>query len=61
MPYKIFRYFFLFLFFFFQSFFTRAQTSYTPARNISFKMPGELGIREDSLQKEFMAKGWDGL
>ncbi len=36
---------------------TKAQDSYVPDKNISFKMSGELGIREDSLQNEFKAKG----
>lgn len=57
MPNKIFRYFFIFLGFSFQSFFAHAQTAYRPVRNVNFKMAGELGIREDSLQKEFKAKG----
>ena len=57
MLYKIFRYLFIFLVFSFQSFFSCAQTSYKPTRNISFKIPVELGAREDSLEKEFKVKG----
>lgn len=57
MPYKIFRYFFFFLLFLSQSFFSNAQTSYIPIRNVNLKMAEQLGIREDSLQKEFKAKG----
>ncbi|HUZ59693.1 MAG TPA: L,D-transpeptidase family protein [Hanamia sp.] len=34
-----------------------AQDSYLAEKKISFKMPGELGVRADSLQKEFQAKG----
>lgn len=36
---------------------TEAQDSYVATKKISFKMPGELGVREDSLQKEFKTKG----
>lgn len=34
-----------------------AQDSYAPGRKVSFKVPGNLGLREDSLQKEFEKKG----
>lgn len=34
-----------------------AQNSYLPSWSVSFKMPGGLAAREDSLQKEFQAKG----
>jgi len=34
-----------------------AQDSYLPIKKSTFKMPGELGIRADSLQSEFKAKG----
>jgi murein L,D-transpeptidase YafK len=34
-----------------------AQNSYLPSWSVSFKMPGGLAAREDSLQKEFKAKG----
>lgn len=34
-----------------------AQNSYFPAHSISFKAPGGLAAREDSLQKEFKEKG----
>ena len=37
--------------------FAFAQNSYIDSRSISFKMPGELGVREDSLAKEFKSKG----
>jgi len=57
MPNKIFRYLFIFTIFSFRSYFTCAQTSYKPTRNISFKISAELRAREDSLEKEFKAKG----
>lgn len=47
---------FLFIICFQVAFFADAQNSYSPSRTVSFKMPG-LSIREDSLQKEFKAKG----
>lgn len=34
-----------------------AQDAYLPIKKSTFKMPGELGIRADSLQSEFKAKG----
>jgi len=37
--------------------FAKAQDSYVAAKKMSYRMPGELGIREDSVQKEFKAKG----
>lgn len=50
------KYFFLFICCFSTAFFADAQNSYSPDRKVSFKMSA-LGIREDSLQKEFKAKG----
>jgi murein L,D-transpeptidase YafK len=34
-----------------------AQDSYLPLKRASFRMAGTLGIREDTLQKEFRARG----
>ncbi|MEO8823903.1 MAG: L,D-transpeptidase family protein [Ginsengibacter sp.] len=56
---KISRYFILLLILSFAGRAVVAQNSYTPQRNISFKIPGGLGAREDSLRKEFKAKGLD--
>jgi len=50
------KYFLLFIFCFQAAFFADAQNSYSSSRGVSFKMAA-LGIREDSLQKEFIAKG----
>jgi murein L,D-transpeptidase YafK len=36
-----------------------AQNSYSPVKRSSFRMPGPLSVREDSLQKEFEAKGFN--
>ena len=54
---RLFKYYFIFLFicFFAQAGF--AQNSYIASRNVSFKMPGSLSAREDSVEKEFKAKG----
>lgn len=53
---RLFKYFFiLFICFFTQAGF--AQNSYIASRNVSFKMPGSLSAREDSVEKEFKAKG----
>ncbi|HSV10265.1 MAG TPA: L,D-transpeptidase family protein [Hanamia sp.] len=41
----------------FASLVTNAQNSYLPVRDISFKMQTALAIRQDSLEKEFKAKG----
>lgn len=51
------RYLILLLFFSFAGKFTFAQNSFIESRSVSFKMPGELGAREDSLANEFKAKG----
>lgn len=51
------RYFFLFIIFSLLHVCSKAQNAYEPVRNISFKIPARLSIREDSLQKEFKAKG----
>jgi murein L,D-transpeptidase YafK len=53
----ILRYFFLLIVFLGVSTFSDAQNSYMQASQASFKMPGALGIREQSLAKEFKAKG----
>lgn len=55
---SIFRCLFLFVIALHTVFFADAQNSYTPASKTSFKMPA-LETREDSLQKEFKAKGLD--
>lgn len=54
---RLFKYSFIFSFicFFAQAGF--AQNSYIASRNVSFKMPGSLSAREDSVEKEFKAKG----
>lgn len=54
---RLFKYYFIFSFvcFFAQAGF--AQNSYIASRNVSFKMPGSLSAREDSVEKEFKAKG----
>jgi murein L,D-transpeptidase YafK len=48
----------LFFFLFFQLPFANAQNSYLPVKNVAFKVPSTLMVREDSLQKEFKAKGF---
>jgi murein L,D-transpeptidase YafK len=48
---------FLSFIFSFACFITNAQNSYLPVRDVSFKMQTALVIRQDSLQKEFKAKG----
>lgn len=48
----------LFFFLFSQLPFANAQNSYLPVKNIAFKVPSTLLVREDSLQKEFKAKGF---
>ena len=52
-----FKYIFFLIIFSLVSYFGEAQSSMIHASNISFKMAGELQIREDSLQKEFKSKG----
>lgn len=54
---SIFQYFILIAFLFSVPAMAEAQDSYLPAKTVSFKMPGELGVRADSLQSEFKAKG----
>lgn len=54
---RFYRSLFLSLFFSFASILTNAQNSYLPLRDVSFKMQTALAIRQDSLQKEFKAKG----
>lgn len=56
---KISRYFFLLLILSFGKTNVIAQNSYGPRWNVSYKFPGGLTAREDSLQKEFEAKGLD--
>ena len=51
------RYFFLLMIFLGVSTFSDAQNSYMQASSVSFKMSGALGTREESLAKEFKAKG----
>jgi len=51
------RYFLMFIIFSHFTVFANAQNSFTPVRNVSFKVPERLMVREDSLQKEFKAKG----
>jgi len=54
---SIFQFFILIAFLFGLPLISEAQDSYLPVKKVSFKMPGELGIRADSLQNEFKAKG----
>ncbi|MEO6904846.1 MAG: L,D-transpeptidase family protein [Ginsengibacter sp.] len=54
---RFYKYFFFLIIFYQVSLLAVAQNSYIRARGASFKMSGPLGIREDSLQKEFKAKG----
>ncbi|MGN6265424.1 MAG: L,D-transpeptidase family protein [Ginsengibacter sp.] len=54
---KISRYFFLLLILSIGKSPVIAQNSYAPKWNVSYKFPGGLAAREDSLQKEFTAKG----
>lgn len=54
---KTYRYLFLIIIFSFFSGIADAQDSYLPIKRASFKMSGELGVREDSLENEFKAKG----
>ena len=56
---KVSRYFFLLLILSFGKTHVIAQNSYAPKWNVSYKFPGVLAAREDSLQKEFEAKGLD--
>jgi murein L,D-transpeptidase YafK len=56
---KIFGYFFLLLFLSLDESHVIAQNSYVPKLNVSLKIPAGLSAREDSLQKEFKAKGLD--
>ena len=56
---KVSRYFFLLLILSFGKTYVIAQNSYAPKWNVSYKFPGVLAAREDSLQKEFEAKGLD--
>ena len=51
------RYFILFILFSQIPAITNAQDFYEPVRKISFKMSGILGVRADSLQSEFKARG----
>ncbi|MEO9021917.1 MAG: L,D-transpeptidase family protein [Ginsengibacter sp.] len=48
---------YLFLFLFCLSGVAHAQDSYLPVKRASFRMAGVLGVREDSIEKEFKAKG----
>lgn len=48
---------FLFFIFSFAMITANAQNSYLPVRDVSFRMQAALAIRQDSLQKEFKAKG----
>src|SRR6185437_11510512 len=54
---SIFQFFILIAFLFNLPLISTAQDSYLSVKKVSFKMPGELGIRADSLQNEFKAKG----
>ena len=54
---RLIKYFFLVFFFAFGSTSIFAQNSYLNSRNVSFTIPVSLTAREDSLQKEFKAKG----
>ncbi|MGN6296339.1 MAG: L,D-transpeptidase family protein [Ginsengibacter sp.] len=54
---KISRYFFLLLILSIGKSPVIAQNSYAPKWNVSYKFPGGLAARADSLQKEFTAKG----
>jgi murein L,D-transpeptidase YafK len=54
---SIFQFFILIAFLFNLPLISTAQDSYLSVKKVSFKMPGELGIRADSLQSEFKAKG----
>jgi hypothetical protein len=54
---KVSRYFFLLLILSFGKSDVIAQNSYAPKWNVSLKIPAGLMAREDSLQKEFAAKG----
>ncbi len=51
------RYLLVFIFFFGMCVNVSAQDTYLPIKRASFRMAGALGVREDSLQKEFAAKG----
>lgn len=57
MAIRISRYFFLFIFFSILGKFTNAQNSYMASQGVSFKLPEGLSAREDSVAKEFKAKG----
>ncbi len=57
MPGRFYRNLFLSFTFSFASLTTNAQNSYLPVRDVSFKMQTTLAMRQDSLQKEFKAKG----
>lgn len=54
---QIFTYFFLLVFFLFSGKVSTAQNSFLASGNVSFKIPSALNVREDSLAKEFQAKG----
>lgn len=54
---RIFKYFFLVLFLAIICKFSSAQNSYLTSQSVSFKLPGALSAREDSVQKEFKSKG----
>ena len=59
MAIKISRYFIFFLILSITGKVVIAQDSYVPSWSMSFKLPGGLAAREDSVQKEFKAKGLD--
>lgn len=54
---RIFKYFFLVLFLAVTCKLVIAQNSYLTSESVSFKLPGTLSAREDSVQKEFKSKG----
>lgn len=50
---------YLLIFFLFSQLpFANGQNAYLPVKNVAFKVPSTLMVREDSLQKEFKAKGF---
>lgn len=57
MPVRLSTYFFLFIIFFSAGKGANAQNSYIASRSVSFKLPEGLSAREDSVAKEFKAKG----
>jgi len=57
MSYRVLKYLFFFVVFFQFATYANAQSSFMQASGVAFKLPGALGIREESLQKDFKAKG----